>query len=160
MEYLTNYWAVSLHFCCNDIYLSKEHHWCKNFQNWCSRWWDVADWHWKVGFTPQAIRRACRSLQFLRSAPNDSPRHECLVTPERKNCKLRHAYSIHIPKTPSLGALVDHLWYHMHLSHNGECLKVQVLFSPSDDHSSNITHVPDVSTSHRQMHSAGLTSTF
>jgi hypothetical protein len=23
MEYLTNYWVVSLHFCCNDIYLCK-----------------------------------------------------------------------------------------------------------------------------------------
>jgi hypothetical protein len=29
MEHLTNYWVVPLHFCCNDIYLSKEHH-CLN----------------------------------------------------------------------------------------------------------------------------------
>jgi hypothetical protein len=26
MEYLTSYWAVSLHFCCNDIYFPKEYH--------------------------------------------------------------------------------------------------------------------------------------
>jgi hypothetical protein len=32
MEYLTNYWVVSLHFCCNDIYLSKEHHYSKMIQ--------------------------------------------------------------------------------------------------------------------------------
>ena len=25
MQYLTNYWAVLLDFCCSDIYLSKEH---------------------------------------------------------------------------------------------------------------------------------------
>ena len=34
---------------------------------------------------------ACRSLYFSSSAPNDSPRHERLATPERKKCKLRHA---------------------------------------------------------------------
>jgi len=34
---------------------------------------------------------ACRNLQFSSSAPNDSPWHERLATPERKKCKLRHA---------------------------------------------------------------------
>ena len=37
--------------------------------------------------------------------------HEYLATPERKNCKLRHAYSIHILKTPLSGPSDDHLWY-------------------------------------------------
>jgi len=32
MEFLTNYWVVSLHFCCNDIYLSKEHIGAKTFR--------------------------------------------------------------------------------------------------------------------------------
>jgi len=56
MGYLTNYWVVSLLYCCNGIYLSNEHHLFKNDPDWCSRWWDMADWQWKVGFTPRAIR--------------------------------------------------------------------------------------------------------
>jgi len=32
MEDLTNYWVVSLRFCCNDIYLSKERHLFKMIQ--------------------------------------------------------------------------------------------------------------------------------
>ena len=57
MEYLTNYLAVSLHFCCNNMYSSKEHHWFKNVPDWCSSWWDLAGWQWKVGLTPWTIRR-------------------------------------------------------------------------------------------------------
>jgi len=60
MKYLTNYWAVSFHFYCNDIYLPKRHHRYKNGLDWCRCWWDLTDWQWNVGFTPRAIRRVRR----------------------------------------------------------------------------------------------------
>ena len=84
MEYLTNYWVVLPHFCCNDVYLSKERRLNKNDPDWCSRWWDLADWQWKVGFTSRAIRHFCQ---------------------------YRQPYSIHISKVPPLGASIDPLWY-------------------------------------------------
>ena len=61
-------------------------------------------------------------MRFLFAAPNDSPRHECLATPERKNCKLWHAYSIHILKTPLFGPSDDYLWHLLPVSLCCACL--------------------------------------
>jgi len=54
----------------------------------CQRWSSEGP---KRGVLKMWMEYACRSLHFSRSAPNDSPRHQRLATPERKKCKLRHA---------------------------------------------------------------------
>ena len=102
MEFLTNYWVVSLHLCCNDIYLSKKHHLNKNNPDWCSRWWVLADWQCNVGCTPRAIRHVWPSWQHSSS----SAISRCT---ELYCCQLGRPYSIHISKVPPLGASVNPL---------------------------------------------------
>ena len=63
---------------------------------WASEWPEVKFWLWKVGFTPQAIRRACRSLHFLRSGVARRWCQGLSFGADLEKCKLRHAYSIHI----------------------------------------------------------------
>ena len=63
----------------------------------------------KSRITPQAIRRACRSLHFLRSSVARRSCQGLSFGAELEKCKLRHAYSIHILKTPLLGLSDDHL---------------------------------------------------
>jgi len=77
---------------------------------WASEWPEVKFWLWKVGFTPQAIRRACRSLHFLRSGVARRSCRGLSFGAELEKYKLRHAYSIHIFKTPLFGPSDDHLW--------------------------------------------------
>ena len=88
----------------------KKQHLYKNNQNWCGRWWDVADWHWKVGFTPQTIRHGPRSWHFSSSVVLSSSEPGLLLGAQPRKCPLRGPYSIHILKVPSFGASVDHLW--------------------------------------------------
>ena len=49
------------------IYISKERHLYNNDPDWCSRWWYLADWQWKVGFTPRANKQFCQCRQHSSS---------------------------------------------------------------------------------------------
>jgi hypothetical protein len=44
----------------------------KNDPDWCSRWWDLADWQWKVGITLRAIRHGPPCLQIESSGVMNS----------------------------------------------------------------------------------------
>jgi hypothetical protein len=70
----------------------------------------VADWHWKVGFTPQTIRHGPRSWHFSSSVVLSSSEPGLLLGAQPRKCPLRGPYSIHILIVPSFGASVDHLW--------------------------------------------------
>ena len=77
----------------------------KNVSDWCSRWWELADWQWIVGFTPRAISRVPRTGLVSSSGFSARP-----LDAKHRNSPVRGPRAIHILKTPPFGASVDPLW--------------------------------------------------
>ena len=104
MEYLTNYWVVLPHFCCNDIiYWKFIQKWHKSGQ-WVMRYerMVVGNRVYAAGkqtFLPQL---ATFKLKCYQQLP---------LGTELDCCQLGRPYSIHISKVPLFQAFIDPLWY-------------------------------------------------
>jgi hypothetical protein len=59
------------------------------------KWWDLADWQWKVGFTPRAIRYFSQNRQHGSSGATSEYWDNC--------CQSWPPYSIHVSQVPPWG---------------------------------------------------------